>query len=143
MNIHFSSLAGYIIQVALGVRFLKPDCRRNGSILQCQDTGHRFHRAGRPKHMACHTFCTADSHLVSCFSKGLFKRHGFGLIIKRRTRSMRIYIGVCIRMNAGLLHGLSNGARDPLGLRLRHCHMIGIRSIAIAAELRINLRAAP
>ena len=81
-DLGFLSLVGGVVQVALGIRVVQVDGRRNDTVLDSQDGGNGLYRTGSSEHMTVHRLCGGDVALVCVISHSQFVCLGLGNVVE-------------------------------------------------------------
>ncbi len=127
------------IEVALGIRCLVVNRRRNEVLMDRQHRHHPFDGAGGPQGMADHGLGRTDRYLVSPPPKNGLDSFGFRQIIGRCARAVGIDVIHRLRRNTGIFQGAPHRERSPRPFGVRSGHMVGIAADTVTQDLSVNM----
>ena len=136
-------LVGRVVQVALRVRRVEVDGRRDNAVAQRKDRRNSFRGAGGPEHMSVHRFRGRNMAAVGEIAEGQLVGERLGDVVEFRAGAVRVDIdrvrrGVEARFFAGVGDAARLGAAVGPGCR----GVISVAGAAVAHHFGVNLRAA-
>ena len=94
LYVSLNRLIRRIVEVALLIRLVQVDSRRNLPVPQRVNRSNRLHRARRAEHMPGHRLRGTDMHLSGVLSEHLLKRRRLSRVIKLRSGSVRVEVNL-------------------------------------------------